>query len=218
MEERDLEEFSAVLGDVYALYGKECSRGVARLWWEALRGYTVREVRGALSAHITNADNGQFIPKPADVRRMLEGASDTRALQAWTKVDQAVRRVGPWESIIFDDSLIHAVLADMGGWTTLCQVTDEEWPFKRNEFAKRYQGYVTRSPQIYPRRLVGHFEHENGKNGHEITPPLLAGDPMKALTVYQRGSETKHRYPRLAAEFLKRLPSSSAKTLEPVDA
>lgn len=33
---------------------------------------------------------------------------------AWNKVDKAVRQVGAWTSVMFDDALIHRVISDMG--------------------------------------------------------------------------------------------------------
>lgn len=202
MEEREREGFAVILTDVYELYGKECSRGVHALWWEALKGYAIGEVRQALSAHVTNPDGGQFLPKPADIRRHLEGSSETRALQAWTKVDQALRRIGPWESVTFDDPIVHAVLADMGGWTGLGQVSEEEWPFRRNEFVRRYQGYVTRPPVTFPRALTGHVAEYNGRLGTQAPPPRLVGDPQRATQIYLAGHEIAHHYPRLAAHLV----------------
>ncbi len=202
MQDREAEEFSNVLTDVYEVYGKTCPLGIRALWWEALKGYSIAEVRGALSAHVMNPDSGQFLPKPADVRRALEGSSDTRALQAWSKVDQAVRRIGPWESVAFDDPIIHAVLADMGGWTGLGQVTEDEWPFRRNEFVRRYQGYVARPPATFPRALTGHVAEYNGRLGGPAPLPRLVGDPQRATQSYIAGTDTTHRYPRLAADVV----------------
>ena len=132
MNNAEIRELAVVVTDVYELYGRECSDGVHRLWWEALKGYAMGEVRQAFSRHVTNPDGGQFVPKPADILKILNGGGETRALQAWTQVDQAVRRIGPWESVVFDDALIHAVIADMGGWVRFGQTTDDEWPFVRN--------------------------------------------------------------------------------------
>ena len=205
MEGREREELVLVLTDVYELYGKECSRGLHALWWEALKGYSMAEVRGALSAHVTNPDRGQFLPKPADIRRCLEGSSETRALQAWTKVDQATRRIGPWESVAFDDPIIHAVLADMGGWTVLGEVAEDEWPFRRNEFVRRYQGYVVRPPASFPRTLTGHVAEYNGRLGGQMPLPRLVGDAQRATQTYLAGAEATHHYPRLAADVVERV-------------
>lgn len=119
-------------------------------------------------------------------------------------MDEAVRRVGPWESVAFDDPIIHAVLAEMGGWTRFGQITDEEWPFTRNEFVKRYQGYVTRPSSTFPRSLTGHVAQHNARLDADAPLPRLVGDPAKATTTYLAGQEISHSYPRLAADLVKK--------------
>ena len=44
-----------------------------------------------------------------------------QAQQAWSKVLNAVRRMGGDATVIFDD-LIHSVIDDMGGWVRLCEM------------------------------------------------------------------------------------------------
>ena len=51
----------------------------------------------------------------ADILRMMQGTSLDSALSAWAKVDKAVRRVGTYETIVFDDEIIHRVIHDMSG-------------------------------------------------------------------------------------------------------
>ena len=201
MQKNETAKFGAVLADVYALYGKECPEGVRRIWWEALKHYELADVTSALSRHVRNGDGGQFIPKPADVVRAIEGSGDSRALQAWTKVERAVRDIGPWESAVFDDARIHAVLTDMGGWMGFGQITDDEWPFKRNEFMKRYQGYLINPPKTVEKRLIGFMEAHNAKGNFPVPLPRLVGDPERARLVYESGQAVKRSYPRLARDY-----------------
>ena len=203
MNNAEIQELAVVVTDVYELYGRECSDGVHRLWWEALKGYALGEVRQAFSRHVTNPDGGQFVPKPADILKILNGGGETRALQAWTQVDQAVRRIGPWESVVFDDALIHAVIADMGGWPRFGQITDDEWPFVRNEFIKRYQGYRLRPPTEFPRALSGHFVQQNARVGADAPLPRLVGNAEEATRTYLAGQEIRHAYPYLASDLVK---------------
>ncbi len=57
---------------------------------------------------------------------MLGGSTQDAALAAWSKVDRAVREVGPYQSVAFDDALIHRVLFEMGGWIPLGSKTEDE--------------------------------------------------------------------------------------------
>jgi hypothetical protein len=120
---------------------------------------------------------------------MMTGSSQDSAFSAWTKVDKAVRQVGPYESVVFDDPLIHKVLHDMGGWLLLCEKDDDAWPFVAKEFETRYRGFKARSERVeYPAKLIGIFEAENSKNGKSVAPPMLIGDANKAQEVLALGT------------------------------
>lgn len=183
------------------VYGKQMSEAVSAIYWEALNGFEIAAVESAFWRHLRNADVGQFMPKPADVVRMLQGTSVDSALVAWTKVDKAVRTVGPYASVAFDDPLIHRTLQDMGGWIHLSTKTDDEWPFVANEFRNRYQGYRSRNetPE-YPPRLFGIAEADNANRGIQNTPPhaVLIGDAQKARQVMLGG----HDRPTVAIQRL----------------
>ena len=134
MQEVNKREFAEVWGAAWAMYGKSVSPQLLSIAFEALRAYSIEEVRIGLTRHIQSPDTGQFFPKPADVIKHIDGNSGSRAMVAWNKVDMAVRQVGAWTSVMFDDALIHRVISDMGGWVELCKVDDREYPFKQKEF------------------------------------------------------------------------------------
>ena len=119
MQNHNLIEFTATLIKIGELYGKAISEILTDLYWQSLKGFEWQDVKQAFEAHIHNPDNGQYFPKPADLVRFIEGSGETKALQAWAKVEKAVTHVGAYQSIIFDDPLIHAVLEDLGGWIKL---------------------------------------------------------------------------------------------------
>ncbi|NMS31841.1 hypothetical protein HKB24_04265, partial [Vibrio parahaemolyticus] len=113
MQEVDKREFAEVWGAAWAMYGKSVSPQLLSIAFEALRAYSIEEVRIGLTRHIQSPDTGQFFPKPADVIKHIDGNSGSRAMVAWNKVDKAVRQVGAWTSVMFDDALIHRVISDM---------------------------------------------------------------------------------------------------------
>ena len=189
MRTDELSDFADLLAGVMDLYGKPISEFATQVWWEALRPYDLPAVRLAFSRHVQNPDSGQFAPKPADVIRMLGGTTQDSALRAWAKIDKAVRHVGPYASVAFDDALIHRVLHDMGGWVGLGTKTEEEWPFVAKEFENRYRGYAMRNERPeYPPVLTGIAEAENVRRGLRSDPPRLIGDATKAEAVMQSGT------------------------------
>lgn len=166
------------------LYGQPVSSAVADLWWAALRQYDIAAVERAFQKHMTNPDTGQFMPKPADIIRMIGGTTIDSAMVAWALVDRAVRSVGPYASVAFDDPVIHRVIHDMGGWIRLCTGTRDEkdWPFVGNEFRTRYKGAAMRDQLEHPAYLPGLAE-QSGRPASECMRYI--GDQKKALAVTQ---------------------------------
>lgn len=188
MIDSDKKNFLSMISSVYAFYRQDFSQFAGIVWWEAMKPFDYPAVTDALNRHCINPDNGQFMPKPADVVRMLQGSSKDAALVAWSKFDKAIRSVGTYESVVFDDSLIHSVITDMGGWIYLGSKKEDEWPFVKNEFENRYRGYSSRSvkPEYKP-VLVGLAEAQNAQIGFRSLKPRLIGNPEKASDVYLGG-------------------------------
>ncbi len=192
MTPNDYSEFVTLWSQVSEQYGKSPSDGALDLIFGALQRFDLESVRQALIAHMNDTQHGSFAPKIADIVRHIEGDGDTRALSAWGKVEDAIRRVGPYETVVFDDPRTMAAIEEMGGWIKLCDVTDKDLPFKGNEFKKRYQGYISRPPERFPSKLLGMSEAENAGEHQEFVPePRLIGEPQKCLAVIKRGSEAR---------------------------
>lgn len=189
MQQEDRKRFGNALMACAEMYGKKMSDALIALYWQGLSEYDVEAVERAIAAHMRNPDSGQWMPKIADIIRLISGTTSDAALLAWAKVDKAVRHVGTYESVVFDDPIIHQTLRDMGGWIQLGTKTDEEWPFVAKEFENRYRGYRSRPRGDYPRSLAGICEIENEKNGHRVAPPLMIGSENACQQVYLGGSE-----------------------------
>lgn len=188
MIQTDRKVFFKLIADITAFYRKDFSEFSGTVWWEAMKPYDFAAVSDALNRHCVNPDVGQFMPMPADVVRMLQGSTQDSALSAWAKVDRAIRVVGTYRSVVFEDPLIHRIITEMGGWVALGSKEDKEWPFHKNEFVTRYRGYRGRSevPE-YPPILIGIAETNNCKSGFQTEPPTLIGNPEKAHQVMLAG-------------------------------
>jgi len=177
MRPSDASEFGAMLTAIAGLYGRDVSPAVTALYWGALQMFDLAAVRQAFDRHVKNPDAGMFMPKPADLIRMLQGSTQDAAFAAWTKVEKAIRRVGGHDDVVFDDALIHAVIDDMGGWVKLCDVKEDELPFRAKEFENRYRGYAQRREvPSYEPVLIGRANTHNAKGGYRLSPPALVGD------------------------------------------
>lgn len=190
MTEADRKQLYTLVSSVYAFYRQDTSAFALGVWWEAMKPFDLAAVADALNRHCVNPDSGQFMPKPADVVKMLRGSSQDSAMAAWSKVDRSVRQVGTYASVVFDDPVIHRVIHDMGGWVALGAKTEHEWPFVAKEFENRYRGYRVRNetPE-YPRQLIGIAEAQNSREGRQSQPPVLIGNSETAKKVLLAGTD-----------------------------
>lgn len=183
MLDNEKERFYSILVGSAEVAGKSLSKHGMILYWNTLRKFDISDVEKAFEKHALNPDGGQFMAKPADIVKYIEGSGDDASMKAWSKVEQTVRRVGAYvQDLIFDDPIIHAVLRDMGGWTQLCQTpTEQDMHFQSIEFCKRYRGYLNNNRLDYPSRLTGLVA-----DGEK---PLLIGDVAKAEKVALEGND-----------------------------
>jgi hypothetical protein len=191
MQQSDKINFMKLVGDVLSFYRQPFSEFAAGVWWESLKAYDFAAVSQAFSRHAVNPDAGQFPPKPADIVRMMGGTSGDAALSAWSKVERAVRSVGQYESVIFDDALIHRVVDDMGGWVKLCSCpTETDFVFVAKEFQNRYRGFAMRSERpAYPAALTGLAHAENVLAGQaRALEYRMIGDAAQCQQVYAGGA------------------------------
>ncbi len=192
MTQNDYFEFVEIWSQVAEVYNKQPSDGALNLIFNALQRFDLEQIKQGLTAHINDPKHGDFAPKPADIVRHIEGDGDSRALAAWSKVEQAIRTVGPYESVVFDDPRTMAAVDDMGGWIKLCEVTEKELQFKGNEFVKRFMGYLSRPPEQFPAKLLGMTEAANsGEHQEFVQEPRLIGKPKLCLQVMRKGTKKK---------------------------
>ncbi len=190
MTESDFDAFSKLIQATAEYFGKPLTGGVIGIYWQGLRDLEISELRAALNAHVQNPDVGQFMPKIADIRRMVSGTTQDSALVAWSKVDRAIRYVGTYADVVFDDPIIHRVIRDMGGWTTFGSKREDEWPFVAKEFENRYRGYRMRGEvPPYEPVLIGIAGAHNRKSGFDLEPPRLIGDPNRCERVLRGGTD-----------------------------
>lgn len=190
MKTEDKPKFLKLMTGIADYYGKALSTSVIGLYWEGLKHYDLVAVERALWEHTQNPDTGQYMPKNADVTRVLQGRTQDQASLAWSKVDGAIRKVGTYRDVAFDDATIHRVIADMGGWIGFGNRTEDEWPFVAREFENRYRGYRIRAERPeYPPLLIGIANAQNNHAGHVGQEPIFIGDAGAAKQVYLGGTD-----------------------------
>ena len=176
------EEFSLRLAALAETYNKTLSKVTVRVYYEALKQYSYDDVNRALNIL---ARQSKFMPTIAEIINVIEGRENPDALaeQAYDKFNKARREIGSYQTVIFDDPIIHRIVELHGGWPAVCAMTkeDEQYTaFKRN-FIQEYKAFLTDKDYEYPPKLPGTFEINNSNSGHEewIPKPVLVGDKVK---------------------------------------
>jgi len=184
MIKTDYMEFSKIWIAALDTYGRTPSDSAVDLCFGSLARYDIKDIRRGLSGHLNDPENGRFFPKPADIVRQIDGDSESRALMAWSKVEGAIRGEGSYRTVIFDEPEIMASVSSMGGWIRLCEMLEDDLPFRRNEFCKLYKGFLISRPVNYPSKFIGRQEAYNSADYEKcVAPPVMIGDYDKAVKI-----------------------------------
>lgn len=100
------------------------------------------------------------LPTPAEIREfclcMKEDQIQVRVLEAQNKIKKAISSVGTYNSVAFDDPLIHLIIRDIGGWVKLGQMNIDDFEnFMKWDFPKSYKAYASRKNAEIPTKFVG---------------------------------------------------------------
>lgn len=183
----DFDRFQALLVAASEIYDRVISEGAGLMWWQLLQPYAADRVETAFRGHFADPDAGCYFPKPADIVRRIDGTRTDRALQAWGKVQQALRSVGAYRDVVFDDALIHLAIEDQGGWPKVCRTLVDELSYLQHKFCEAYRAYAAQPPIDYPALLTGDANAWNRLQGRALQPPVLIGHAEAARRVLAQG-------------------------------
>ena len=182
MDKNDFLQFAEVWAAAHEVTGKPATDLAIEMAFNVLAKHPVEDVRRAVMTHL---ETSSFSPKPADINNLIAGDPNSRKLEAWAKVESAIRRIGSYQTVVFDDPAIMVAIETMGGWIKICEISDDELPFRRNEFTKLYS---VQPPTTWPTKLMGITEARNAAEFPDSVPqPLLIGDKASASLVYKNG-------------------------------
>ena len=185
MTDDDKTSFAQIMIGLAENYGQTVTTAGLKLRFEALRQFPLDAVKAA-SMSLLASRKYNSMPTVADFLEHIGGgnAEDKAEIEAG-KVVEAVRSVGAYRSVVFDDPVTMAVISRaFGGWVRLCQnMTDREEKFFRREFKQAYGSY-SRQGIREGGVLLGLSESQNVGRGLEYREaPRLIGDNAKAQQV-----------------------------------
>jgi Domain of unknown function (DUF6475) len=212
MEDTDKKRFAELMAGLAQTFATDISQQDLENYWRLLRGHPLEQIEQAIIGYCTSPEGHRFMPKPGELISAVHGKQNEQSLLAWVKVTKGIRQAGASKTVIFDDPVIHAVVADLGGWIRLCRLTERELNFQQREFERLYACYRLRPLKKYPRQLTGIPDTANAAAGYEWSQkPVLLGDPIQAALVYKNG--TNHRLPSQTLSVQQILQLSEGKLL-----
>ena len=179
MQKSDLNEFINILEDMAIMLGADVSMRRYELYFAALSDLSIEQIRGSANEIARTAT---FFPKPVDFRNAINGNQDEATIAAWEKVLKGKSKAGQYQSVQFDDPVIHTVIKLMGGWAAVCRLEghdDEKW--QRIDFEKTYKA-IQGANKDHPVYLPGSAEIQNSAKGFpEKKEVLMIGEKIETL-------------------------------------
>lgn len=146
MRTDDKPRFAEMITGLAEIYGRDITEASLRLWWATLQDQSIDDVERALNAHVRDPESGQWMPKPADVIRRLEGTAkdqeadlEAQAVAAWATALDAMRNASPYEDCPITDQRSLAAIEDQGGWQSFCMTESRQLTWVRKQFIEAYK-------------------------------------------------------------------------------
>ncbi len=138
----DTKKFISALRGVFESYSRPAPSDAATMIWLTTmqkNGIALPDAANALLEYVS-APGNKFPPVPGDIVEMVKKPVPVELLAttAYGVVMDAVRSVGCYKSVVFDDPAINVAVRSMGGWISLCQ-SDTPDGVRRSQFAKCYE-------------------------------------------------------------------------------
>lgn len=178
MDISDSDEFTKRLVALGEYYDATLSPVKQAMYFEAMRDLPFTLVVRAMNLSMKSCT---FMPKAAELRKLVVGDDEDTAEMAWLEYKSMARQIGGYQSPVFEDSaLADALVAVFGSWEAACwsDFSPEMWSSKRKEFGRVYRAMRQRG-ETGPRRLAGFFQRENTLHGH-VMPAALESGPAPA--------------------------------------
>ena len=179
MTKKDMPEFIKILTGLAAMFDRPLTVLIRDMYFTALDDLTIEQLN---TAGNQIARTATFFPKPVDFRNAINGNQDEAAIAAWEKVLKGKSKAGQYQSVQFDDPVIHTVIKLMGGWGAVCRLEghdDEKW--QRIDFEKTYKA-MQGSNKDHPVYLPGAAEVQNAAKGFPTKKEVLAiGEKVELL-------------------------------------
>jgi hypothetical protein len=133
-----MREFAELMKATLAVYGKDASKPVIRIYWNSLKQFDIAMIRQAFSRWMTDPEQGRFSPKPADIIGIIQKRAGG---PAWISADEAWSLALPAQNeantVVWTEEIARA-------WSAASIVMQEGDPVgARRAFILTYERLVT---------------------------------------------------------------------------
>lgn len=147
------------------------------IYAEMLADLPIEKIKAGIITIIKTRTFAGNLPTVAEIREAIESEGvplESRAAIAWDKAMYALHSHGTYQSIKFDDPLIHHIIVQWGGWTEFGDWPAEQTHWKRRDFIKLYEQYAKNGGLPEPRQhLIGEAEFENSVHSPGFIPATI---------------------------------------------
>jgi hypothetical protein len=131
-----------ILRKLGGVFNREVTLDLIEAWEYSLVDLSDSQLLDAVKRVLTSY-TGSFMPTPAQFREFAFTQTGFLSLEAeaeveWISVVSSIKRYGPYKSIYFKNSCVSEFVKRQGGWPSVCQWLQSEYPWKRKEFIGDY--------------------------------------------------------------------------------
>lgn len=189
MQQNDFSRFTRAYGAMEKAWEIEAGPERIKIAFMALRDVPIEAVEQGIWHIIGHRTTATKLPTPGEIREGAMGSAEDAATVALAKLEGAMREYDLYMSVIFDDPVIHRVVASYaGGWIGICELSrTDEWRFARQEFIKKYRAFADMPQMETPTKLIGWNEASNEEANTTVPERIrkqwtvTVGDRVKAL-------------------------------------
>lgn len=157
MDNKDLPEFSKVMAVLSTTYEKTTSEELLSIYYDVLKQFPLDDIKSAVGNHIQTS---KFFPRPAEIIALIKPLETIEIIadKAWNQLLKAISKHGYYDSVQFEDKVIHSCIRSMGGWMQVSDREPDTWMHK--DFVNFYKSYYGSYSQ--EEHACGLIEKQNG--------------------------------------------------------
>lgn len=188
MTNQDMPRFISAMTAMSVVFKEPLSQPLVETYFRVLSGFDADQVDAGISKAISTL---KFWPKPVELVECISGGGlrlEDKAQVEACRVLEAIKSIGTYSSVAFDDAVTQAVIVQQfGGWAKFSEMraVDEKWFVK--DFAAAYQAFARANVKHYG-ALSGVASCQNALTGRpHDEKPVYIGDVEKAKAIHAQG-------------------------------